>query len=403
MFGALLVSGTLLLSPSHPLRVPAPGPSVWFSNPKALEVQNLGRALVLHAKAPGLVHAFGLRRGSERAERLQSVSEETYAAATRCPRARLDWGVSPPRPLDFSDPALAELFRCGFEALSLPENPDAAWERRLGAAEARLGPTGLRPRGQGRGAKQRELTLGTAREWALPRARRALGAFFPFFAFTFTEGARPGRTIVFEVSLFEFSRAKAASLGLRWPEHVSVKGWAGSAVAGGTGLEIGADFGESLGVGRVLARPQIRTKPGEKAIFQSGGEIPIRHPTPFGSQTSWKNYGLMLTLEPEAQVETGAGELTVGFRLELSEPDPSTAVDGVPGMRVRRLESRFDLRAEETTILTTLIQTRRGTLESGLPGLRETPFAEALFGRKERTEQDAELWFAIRPSWEEIR
>jgi pilus assembly protein CpaC len=152
----------------------------------------------------------------------------------------------------------------------------------------------------------------------------------------------------------------------------------------------------------VLARPQIRTKPGERAIFQSGGEIPIRNAGKNGGPTVWKNYGLLLTLVPDAQVETGSPEIAVEFKLELSEPDYSAAIDGVPGMKVRRLESRFDLRTAETTILTTLVQTRTGKESDGLYGTRSVPLLQHLFGSQTRTDQDSELWFAIRPVWEEI-
>ncbi|MBS1985007.1 MAG: hypothetical protein JST16_12630 [Bdellovibrionales bacterium] len=402
----LVLAGVLLVSPSHPALIQRPGLTVWLSQPKIIEAQAVGRNISLRVRSPGLIHASGLDSTRPDLTRVQSVSDATYQAAQRCPRASIDWTANPPQANSSSPAELQKLASCGFEALALPESLQQN-DQRFIEAETKLLRAGFRILASSTVGARRSLRVGGSAQHLESRLRQALGEMRPFYDVQFVEGPAPGRTLVFEVSLFEFSRAKAASLGVRWPGSVALKSAEGGGPAvtgaGGTPLEIGADFGESLGLARVLARPQIRTKPGEKASFQSGGEIPIRSSTPYATSTQWKNYGLILTLEPDANVETGAGEITLNFKLELSEPDPATAIDGVPGMKLRRLESRFDLRVSETTILTTLIQTRSGTVQSGLPGFKDVSFLSSLFGHRDRSESDSELWFAIRPSWEDIR
>jgi pilus assembly protein CpaC len=236
------------------------------------------------------------------------------------------------------------------------------------------------------------------------RARELLGPWAPLYQIERREPARPGRTLIFVVTLFEFSRTRARSLGVSWPASVPLLSLDGEAFASGSPLaQLAVDFGESLGLGRVLAQPSLRTKPGERAFFQSGGELPIRVVARSTAQTQWKNYGLLLELTPDAQVETGAGEVSLQFKLELSEPDASTAIGGVPGMVTRKLESRFDVRVDETTVLTTMVQTRQGASRQGLPGFSELPLLSRLFSKRSDTEQESELWFAIRPTWEELR
>lgn len=404
----LIAAGTLFVAPSHPALVRSPDRNVWISSQETVEAQAAGNDIVLKARSTGLVHATGLERGAAKPTRVLSVTDGTYAARLRCPRAKVDWSGALPRPQKYDAETLTSLKKCGFDAFELPESPSKEFINELEARESRLDSRGLRIRHVETRDGQRHLRVAAQPAYAKKRLQEELEHFLPFYAVEYSEPPKLGRTLVFEVTLFEFSRAKAASLGVRWPRTFMLQSLEGQIWRGATsenirdGYSIGMDMGESLGLGRILARPQIRTKPGEKAMFQSGGEIPIVQSTQYAQKTEWRNYGLLLTLIPEANVQTGADEITVGFKLELSEPDASTAVGKMPGMKTRRLESRFDLRTSVTTVLTTLIQTRTSSMHEGVAGLRTMPVLQALFGHKDRSEQDSELWFAIRPSWEEI-
>jgi hypothetical protein len=299
--------------------------------------------------------------------------------------------------------ALAEFERCGFDKLAIAEAARAEFEGQSAALEETLVREGrLEAAPDWTPTGQRRLFASPSRTREL---RRRLGRLAPFYTVEESAGAQPGRTLVFEVTLFEFSSKRAQALGLKWPSSARFKP-AGEGLgswrldATGSELAFGADFGEALGVGRVLARPRIRTKPGEKASFQSGGEIPVRSASQNFAETKWKSYGLMLTLEPDGRAITGAREIALNLRIELSEPDPSTAVDGLPGMLVRKLESRFDLRTNETTVLTTLAQSRSSNGRAGLPGLARVPVLKGLFSSSQESEQDSELWIAVKPRWE---
>ncbi len=234
-------------------------------------------------------------------------------------------------------------------------------------------------------------------------AALALGDLRPFYELRAPDPqrARPGRTLLFELSFFEFSRRRASELGLKLPTSLRAQTAPDLRSLRWDALGVGADFGESLGVAKVLARPQVRTKPGEKALFQSGGEMPVRTSTLYGQQTHWKVYGLQLSIEPDANIETGATEVGLALRLELSEPDLAAAVDGAPGLTTRKLESRFDLRVGETTILTTMIQTRSGTRRRGPFGSAGgDSFLARLFSSASLDHEDSELYISIRPDWE---
>lgn len=222
----------------------------------------------------------------------------------------------------------------------------------------------------------------------------------------------PGKNLIFELTLFEFSRQKARRLGLKWPQSVSVysinnvgeRSLNLQDLTSDAAKEIiiQSDFGESQGVGKILAQPTLRTQPGIESRFLSGGEFPIKNSNAFQSQTSWKSYGLKVALTPSKESEVGDTEVALDFKLEFSEPNMEHAVEGIPSLIQRQLESRFDLRTNETTVLTSMITLREGKGRSGIAFLSQIPILGLLAGQDSRLKTDSELWFAVKPSWEEI-
>lgn len=397
----LIIAGTLLLSPSHPALVGLkPGAKVWVSKTKVVEVAAASAGqLVIRALDPGLVHISGTQNAP--LLRVHVVPDTDYETFARCPRdtERLDLTLSPPRLRRSAD--LALLAACGrLTRLAFAASPSTDELRDL---ESRIDAAGARRAGPAQTHDGRiEVALFGCRPKTIDQLRESLGPWGAFTELTCRSNARPGRTLNFDLTFFEFSRQRAQTLGAKFPTSLRFSPFGGGVIPQLAGqLEIGADFGERWGIGRVLSRPRIRTKPGEMATFQSGGELPIKSSGPYSSSTQWKNYGMIVTLTPEGNLPVGAPEVGVALKLELSEPDTAAAIDGVPAMRTRRLESRFDLRVDETTVLTTLLQSRQGQNHEGLPGSRGAGVWSALFGQHSQTAQDSELWVAVRPSWEE--
>jgi hypothetical protein len=420
---ALLIQHTLILSPAHPLLLHNASSDLWLSSPKFIEAQVLqGSQVILKTKAPGIVHAVGLERSAnETTQRILLTSDANYAAFRHCPKVALSVEASPPRLMPPSSALanssqdlsreLAKLRACGFDQISLDDSLLPVINASVQSAETRLASEGLLS-GQGTWIDgRRHLVTGSSRQ----RVQSLLGPLSLVSDIEERELPKPGRTLIFKVTLFEVAQNLVRQLGIDWPQalgfrlspsgSIRLKGSGGGSSnlqAGSDDIDFAALFSEAHSYGRVLAQPMIRTQPGEKASFQSGGELPIRNVSLHSSSTTWKSYGLILSLEPDAKVGTGAGEVSVNFKVELSEPDYANAIDGIPGMIVRKLESRFDLRTNETTILTTMVQSRQGTREDGVPGLLSLPFLGGLFSKYEKNNQGSELCFAIRPSWDEF-
>ncbi|MEO5667097.1 MAG: hypothetical protein ABIR96_03475 [Bdellovibrionota bacterium] len=406
---SLILGGTLFISTSHPAFIKNTRAEVWFSDPQALSAQSMDGGLLLRAKdATTGLQAVGLDAvDGTRLTGLQNVSDENYAALTRCPQAPVSGSATGllvrADTKDISS-TLGFLFDCAFSELRLTEEQtqDQVLAKGLALKESEALAGGYRILSSSWQNGRRVLVIDEAQAAHPLALRRIFAGLFPFLEIRAGKSPRPGNTLIFEVTLFEFFRNAASKIGASWPESFRILNLEGDPFRKlNPALSLGLDFGESQGVAKVLARPQIRVKAGQKARFQSGGEFPVQLVTENVQTTQWKAYGLILDLGVPEDTRSGAEELSLDFKVELSEPDLSRGTESVPGLTMKRLESRFDLRVQETTVLSTMIQSRSGALRSGLAGLGSTPFLKHLFSTKSTQSQESELWFAIRPRWDE--
>lgn len=404
MSNSLFVLGTLFIALGHPSKEPLPSQDVWISDPKVLEGEVLAGSILLRPKTLGVTHVSGLDKKSPTSQlkRVQVVSYENFQALQRCPKSTLVPTATGLQTTSLQENDLKKLFECGFEELEFSKNSYGRILHLLEQTETKLLATGSTfKQAMWKDGKR---VVQVSRDANLARFKEKMGYLAAFYKFEKNQNVQPGRTLIFEIVLFEFSTHRARALGLSWPQSLKFFALDGSLNVlqqdGSKGLSIGADFGESEGVGRILARPQIRTLPGEKATFHSGGEIPIKTRSLTQISTTWKPYGLLVDIEPSAQTQIGDDEISLKFKVELSEPDGATSVDGTPGMISRKLESRFDIRTGETTVLTTMIQSRNLKSLNGLPGLSQIPGLSPIFSKHRGYSHDTELWFAIKGHWE---
>ena len=400
---ALWLNKTLVLSAANPTLISSKLSPLWLSKEDIVVARPTQKGILLEAQNEGLLHIYSAS-STERA-RVAVLSDANYSALKRCPKA----------PLEFADNGLTwkgsheelKIFaHCHFQKI-LPESASKI-ERLSMEKEAELIRNGIRIlRSQWDNGQRRLIVAGNKSEESELKQNisKHLKELQPFYDIQIKELPKPGNTIVFELTLFEFSRSKAQELGLKWPSQFQVSALAGSPLPklnDPNSLDLIANFGEQHGVGKILAQPRLRATPGETARFQSGGELPIVQSSMYGQKTQWKNYGLLLELTAAKETEAGNPEVSVEFSLELSEPDEGTALNGVPGMLKRSLQSRFELRTGETTILSSLVKLRNGKNRDGLAGLSQIPFLSYLFSGERTRSQNTELWFAITPKWERM-
>lgn len=110
----------------------------------------------------------------------------------------------------------------------------------------------------------------------------------------------------------------------------------------------------------VHASPQIVTRPGKPATFKSGGEFPI--PVPADDRQSsveWREFGIICKVEPDLLEN---GKVLLRFSPEISEQDFANAVQvngtTVPGLTVRRVNTRAEMNLGETLVVKTVSNTK---------------------------------------------
>ncbi len=198
-----------------------------------------------------------------------------------------------------------------------------------------------------------------------------------------------GSRLRFHAKILEVLREGVQSLGLKWADEVPNALQVGT---GGVGVNLALDAAlrllERRGQARLLAQPQILLNERGAAELQVGGEIPIPVHTRFFSAVQWKQYGLLLHLDlPGVSRDLARAHIVV----EISTLDPANGADGVPAMRLSKMDTDVDLRVGSSVLLSGLLESRQSRSTSGLPFLSHIPVLGELFRSHDYQENRSEL------------
>ncbi|MCH8502078.1 MAG: pilus assembly protein N-terminal domain-containing protein [Aliidiomarina sp.] len=246
------------------------------------------------------------------------------------------------------------------------------------------------------------------------------------------ERTETAEIIELEVQVYEISRRWLQQLGLRWQPTAAgpVVGVLADAVGGEfwrvaaavdlnvvpgdsqllqelargnhsyigwmTSLQSILHLVQERGVGQVLATPRLRVESGTQASFLAGGEIPVPQSNALGQQdVTFKNYGVQLQVAPALVAND---QIRTHVISELSHPDMSVAVQGVPGLRSRRTETTVTVNDGETLVIAGLINYEESTVRSGLPGSMSGPnWWQSLWSSQDQSHQQSEVVVVITP------
>jgi pilus assembly protein CpaC len=184
--------------------------------------------------------------------------------------------------------------------------------------------------------------------------------------------------------------------GIKWPDHINAQllpNFAGPG-AQGDGVSLQLNALEDSGLAKVLASPNLLCRSGKEAEFLAGGEFPIKILNFKIQDVTWKKYGVLLKVKPQADF---AGRMSIALATEVSMIDPSHTVDGIPGLLMNRIESHFDLHKSKTIALSGLLKKEWSDSASGLPGLSQLPILGALFSSQEYIRNQTELIVFVTP------
>lgn len=225
------------------------------------------------------------------------------------------------------------------------------------------------------------------------------------------------QVVATEVRVYEVSRTKLRRLGIDWAgfgengrivsgfsdlmsninDLTTVQGnFTASVFNDPNGLTAVLNALEQKNVARLMTQPTLVSQNGRPAELLSGGEVPIQVAGGLGTNSiEFRAFGTRLDVVP---IVHGQGDLTLEVRAEVSEIAPELAGDtGVPGFRVRRVNTSAPMRSGQTLVLAGVYSEASAGESRGAPGLVNKPLIGAFFRNVSNTSNETELVFILTP------
>jgi pilus assembly protein CpaC len=147
-------------------------------------------------------------------------------------------------------------------------------------------------------------------------------------------------------------------------------------------------------VTEILAQPRLVMKNGRSGGFLAGGEFPVVRASNEQFNVDFKPFGVRLDFVPTI---TWSDRIDLRVFPEVSEVDFNVAVQGVPGLKVRRMVNRVELKEGETLVIGGLLDRRILKDVTKFPLLGDIPILGALFRSTRFQNRESELVFVITP------
>ncbi|MGO4333242.1 type II secretion system protein GspD, partial [Cupriavidus sp. M-11] len=227
----------------------------------------------------------------------------------------------------------------------------------------------------------------------------------------------PEPEVMLEVEILEVKRDRLTTLGVAWPDSLSltpIPSAAGgvltlrdlmnltsSKVAAGIGpLTINAGTIESSA--KLLANPRIRARNHEKAKILIGDRVPLitttSTATGFASESiNYIDVGLKLDVEPAVHLDN---DVAIKVSLEVSNiVSQLTTKSGSVAYQIgtRTASTTLRLRDGENQVLAGLISDEDRRNAKKIPGLGDLPVLSRLFGSSADENQNTEIVLSITP------
>ena len=208
------------------------------------------------------------------------------------------------------------------------------------------------------------------------------------------DSSRVNLSPLVRVKLFlaEVDRNWSRQIGVNWSQDYQAKVLPTHSIEGQLLGQL--QMMENSGKAKVLAAPTLLCVSGGNAEFLAGGEFPIRLSGYHKQKVEWKKYGIMFSIKPIAD---HSGQMRIDLNTEVSMLDSSSQVDEVPGLKVSRLKTQFNLRKKQIIALSGLIHARTGSGSAGLPFLKKIPILGHLFQSQSFQNEKTELIVFVQP------
>lgn len=151
----------------------------------------------------------------------------------------------------------------------------------------------------------------------------------------------------------------------------------------------------SKGFIKTVASPALTSNNGEKAIFQAGGEFPIKLSTRYDSNLTWKQYGVILSFTPQV---INDNTVSIKIESEFSDIDDSRSVENLPGITKKNVNTIITVETGKSLVISGLIKKSKTRVKTGYPLLSSIPILSYLFSNNRENFEDTELAMIITPN-----
>jgi pilus assembly protein CpaC len=154
----------------------------------------------------------------------------------------------------------------------------------------------------------------------------------------------------------------------------------------------------SNGNGKILAEPTLVTLSGHTATFIAGGEFAV--PTAVGvdgiaaATTTFRGFGTQLAFTPTV---LDKDRIRLHVTPSFSSLNDENAVDGIPGLDTRAVNTTVDLREGQWLAIAGLIQDEQTGRRSRIPFIGDIPIIGAAFGDQQVRRGETELVVLVSP------
>jgi len=153
------------------------------------------------------------------------------------------------------------------------------------------------------------------------------------------------------------------------------------------------------GTAKILSEPVVTVLSGRSASFLSGGEFAV--PTIIGIQgaqgqtTTFRGFGTSLVVTPTV---IDKDLIRLQIVPEFSQINQNNAVNGIPGVDSRRVNTIVELREGQTIALAGLLSHQSNTNITRVPFLSAIPYVGSrLFASKQASQDQSELLILVSP------
>jgi type IV pilus assembly protein PilQ len=151
---------------------------------------------------------------------------------------------------------------------------------------------------------------------------------------------------------------------------------------------------QSEGKVNILSSPSITTLDNQKAIIESGKEVPYQTVENGEVKIEYKKAVLSLEVTPHV---IGENALKLNINTKKDELDFANAVQGQPAISTKKAETNVLLFDGQTTVIGGLSKENSLESESGLPWLKDIPILGYLFKGKRTSDNMDEVLIFITP------